>query len=102
MDLIRTLMLKLEALPLDGHSVFAIGPHDEELAVAGASAGQIAYHLRLLREQGYLDSPGEPFLSGQTPFRGFTWAGHDFLFVNVREGSKPEKLNASPCFPLCP
>lgn len=30
-------MLKLEALPIDGHSVFAIGPEDEELAVSGAS-----------------------------------------------------------------
>jgi hypothetical protein len=26
-----------------------------------------------------LDSPGEPHLSGKVPFRGFTWAGHDFL-----------------------
>ena len=33
MDLIRALMLKLEALPVDGHSIFAIGPADEELAV---------------------------------------------------------------------
>ncbi len=79
MDLIRALMLKLEALPVNGHAVFAVGPHDEELAVSGASVDQIAYHLRLIYEQGFLDSPGEPLLSGKIPFRGFTWTGHDFL-----------------------
>ena len=79
MDLIRALMLKLEALPVDGHSIFAIGPSDEELAVDGASFDQIDYHLGLLRKQGFLDCPGEPMLSGKFPFRGLTWAGHDFL-----------------------
>ena len=72
MDLIRALMLKLEALPVDGHSIFAIGPADEELAVDGASFDQIDYHLGLLRKQGFLDCPGEPILSGKFPFRGLT------------------------------
>lgn len=79
MDTIRALMLKLEALPVNGQTIFAVGPHDEELAVVGASVDQIAYHLRLLYDQGFLDSPGEPFLSGQIPFRGLTWTGHDFI-----------------------
>jgi len=72
-------MLKLEALPVDGLSVYAVGPDDEELAVPGASDDQLSYHLRLIYEQGFLDSPGEPSLSGKVPFRGFTWAGHDFI-----------------------
>lgn len=79
MDVIRALMLKLEALPINGHAIFAVGPDDEEIAVANASVDQIAYHLRLIYDQGFLDSPGEPFLSGQIPFRGLTWAGHDFI-----------------------
>jgi hypothetical protein len=79
MDLIRALMMKLEALPADGHSIFAVAATDDELAVAGASVDQIDYHLRLLRDQDFLDCPGEPFLSGKFPFRGLTWAGHDFL-----------------------
>ena len=65
-------MLKLEALPVDGHSIFAIGPSDEELAVDGASFDQIDHHLGLLRKQGFLDCPGEPMLSGKFPFRGLT------------------------------
>jgi Hypothetical protein (DUF2513) len=72
MDLIRALMLKLEALPVDGHSIFAIGPADEELAVDGASFDQIDYHLGLLRKQGFLDCPGEPMLLGKFPFRGLS------------------------------
>lgn len=79
MDLIRALMLKLEALPSDGHRILAISAFDDGLAVDGASIEQIDYHLRLLREQDLLDCPGEPFLSGKFPFRGLTWAGHDFM-----------------------
>jgi hypothetical protein len=79
MDLIRALMLKLEALPVDGHSIFAVGADDEEVTISGVSVDQLAYHLRLLRDHGYLDSPGEPSLSGKIPFRGFTWAGHDLI-----------------------
>jgi len=79
MDIIRALMLKLEALPADGHRIFGVAATDEELAVAGASVDQIDYHLRLLRDQGFLDSPGQPSLSGKYPFRGITWAGHDFV-----------------------
>ena len=62
----------LKALPVDGHSIFANGPADEELAVDGASFDQIDYHLGLLRKQGFLDCPGEPILSGKFPFRGLT------------------------------
>ena len=65
-------MLKLEALPVDGHSIFAIGPSDEELAVDGASFDQIDYHLGFFRKQGFLDYPREPMLSGKFPFRGLT------------------------------
>ena len=66
------MMLKLEALPVDGHSIFAIGPADEELAVDGASFDQIDYHLGLLRKQAFLDCPGEPMLIGKFPFRGLS------------------------------
>lgn len=53
MDVIRALMLKLEALPINGHAIFAVGPDDEEIAVANASVDQIAYHLRLIYDQGF-------------------------------------------------
>lgn len=79
MDLIRILMLKLEAVPVNGHTIWRIGPGDEELVIEGASFDQVAYHLRLIKDEGYLDSPGGFFSTGQIQFRGLTWAGHDFI-----------------------
>ncbi|MCA1537510.1 DUF2513 domain-containing protein [Bradyrhizobium sp. NBAIM03] len=79
MDVIRGLMLKLEALPVNGHAILTVGPYDKEIAVAGASVDQIAYHLGLLYNGGFLDSPGQPFLSGQIPFRGLSCVGHDLI-----------------------
>lgn len=78
MDLIRALLLNLEALPMGGGSMMVINPYDECLAVAGASADQIDYHLRLLRDEDFIDCPGSQPACGIT-FGGLTWAGHDFL-----------------------
>lgn len=72
-------MLRLEAISVDGQSIYGIAPHIEELAVPGTSVEQIAYHLKLIYDQGFLDSPDQPFLSGTIPFRGLTWAGRDFV-----------------------
>lgn len=79
MNLVRALLLKLEAWPQRGQSIAIIDPHDERLAIPGSTVDEIAYHLRLIREQGFLDSPGSQPLSGGTTFRGLTWEGHDFL-----------------------
>jgi len=70
MDLIRALMLKLEALPVDGHSIFAIGPSDEELAVDGASFDQIDHHLGLLRKQGFLTAQASRSCQENSRFAG--------------------------------
>jgi Hypothetical protein (DUF2513) len=79
MNLVRDLLLKLEAWPQRGQSIAMIEPHDERLAVPETTVDEIAYHLRLIREQGFLDSPGSQPLSGGITFRGLTWEGHDFL-----------------------
>jgi hypothetical protein len=79
MDLIRELLLKLEALPLGRGGIAVISPNTAEIAVQGHDADQIANHLSLMREAGLVDSPGPPPMSGGMMFRRLSWQGHDFL-----------------------
>jgi Hypothetical protein (DUF2513) len=80
MDLIRKLLLKLEAFPM-GHvsSVVLIGGIDSELAIDGATPNDVDYHLALLQERELIDSPGSRSMDGRISFRRLTWEGHDFL-----------------------
>jgi hypothetical protein len=74
MDLVRELLLKLEAEPLDG-DLYSVEP--DGLGITGRTPDEIAYHLVLLIDGGLLDAKRE--LSGQFVARKLTWAGHDFL-----------------------
>jgi len=78
MDLIRELLLKLEALPLRPGSILHITPDADEIAVSGYSADQIEYHASLIREAGFIEDGGVRPMVG-FGFRRLTWEGHDFL-----------------------
>ncbi|NQE51859.1 DUF2513 domain-containing protein [Herbaspirillum rubrisubalbicans] len=78
MDLIRELLLKLEAWQMEPGDVFSINPDDPEIAVDGYSGAEIEYHLALLREKGFINCPGSQPMFGIT-YAGLTWEGHDFL-----------------------
>jgi hypothetical protein len=79
MDLIRTLLLKLEALPSKGSSVIIVSGFDPQMAIESFTPDEIEYHLRLLHAEKFLDSPGTKLPMAGVTFRGLTWAGHDFL-----------------------
>ena len=86
MSLIRELLLELESMP--GNEVFSFTQHreawggrnaDAEVSVEGYTPAQIAYHLSLLKEIGFIESPeGSPPPIG-IMFGGLTWAGHAYL-----------------------
>ncbi len=78
MDLVRELLLRLEAWQMEMGDVFVIPPDDAALAVAGHDPAEIEYHLSLLRAEGFLDCPGSQPMLGIT-FAGLTWKGHEFL-----------------------
>jgi hypothetical protein len=78
MDLIRELLLKLEALPIRRGGIISIPPDAEEIAVPGYDTDQIEYHLSQIRAAGFIDEGGARPMSG-IGFRCLTWAGHDFL-----------------------
>lgn len=76
-DLLRALILKLEAYPLPFGAVAYFTVGDEDIAIEGHEPDQIGYHARLLADAGYIDEPDSRPMRGFA-FRGLTWAGHDF------------------------
>lgn len=78
MDLIRSLLLKLEALDLSPGEIAMLDPDGEELGVEGAGPDEIEHHLYLIDEAGFIDTAGGGTLDGLT-FRKLTWEGYDFL-----------------------
>src|SRR6202023_3383489 len=78
MDLIRELLLKLEALPMCQGEKVDITPDAEEVAVAGYDFAQIDYPLTHIRNISFIYEGGSRPMVG-IGFRGLTPAGHDFL-----------------------
>ena len=79
MDLMRELMLRLEALPMGLGDAVTITPEDPAVAVEGYDVVQINHHLDLIREAGFIDDGGgsQPMLG--FIFCGLTGKGHDFI-----------------------
>jgi len=78
MDLIRELLLKLEALPMRPGEIINITPDADEIAVPGYDHNQIDYHLTQIRKEGFIDEGGSRPMVG-IGFRCLNPAGHDLL-----------------------
>lgn len=78
MDLIRELLLKLEALPMREGGIVTISSDADEIAVPGYNSAQIDYHLGQIRLAGFINDGGARPMSG-IGFHCLTWTGHDFL-----------------------
>jgi Hypothetical protein (DUF2513) len=77
MDLIRDLLLKIEADPLcNGH-------YPQSVYVLGRSMEEIDYHLRLLDQAGYVTGTRA---MGAYLVRSMTWDGHEFL-DNIKDAT---------------
>ena len=78
MDLVRDLLIRLEALHLgvgEAQMLMVPGP---PLVLAGEDANEVFYNMRLLANAGFLDlTDGQPALG--FGIKGLTWQGHDFL-----------------------
>jgi len=92
-SVIRTLMLKLEALPLSMGDNVHLTPEEVGTLIGGFSVHEIDYHLNLLREAGFLDCPDSSQPAFGIMFRGITWQGHDFL-DSVRDDAVWGKLKS--------
>jgi hypothetical protein len=78
LGLLRELLLKLEALPMEMYGAETIQPDDPRIAVEGHSEEDVAYHLGLLQERGLIEvSEAQPMLG--ITFTRLSWEGHDYL-----------------------
>jgi hypothetical protein len=78
MDLVRELMLKLEAMDCDHNSVYIFEPGDSALAVDGYTDDEISYHLSLITEARWIESRGSK-ITNSFMFSRLSLAGHDFV-----------------------
>jgi hypothetical protein len=79
MDIIRQLLLRLDALPIRMGEAHFLTFAQPPLALEGEDPNAIAYNMRLLAKAGFIDlTPSQPAALG-IGLRGLTWAGHDFL-----------------------
>jgi hypothetical protein len=100
MDLIRDLLIGIEADPnLDG-TQFLSPDNQDNLGVIGIgrfSNEEIAYHLKMLIEAGLVD--GKVGFQGMPLINKMTWQGHEFL-DNIRDagiwGKTKERLRGLP------
>ena len=83
MDLIRDLMLKLEAFPSQKGSIWHFTDEEflegGELFIEGYTLDQISYHLNLITDAGLIEGGSNSKTMSGILFRSITWVGHDFL-----------------------
>ena len=78
MDLVRTLLLKLESLPMAAGDAVGLDWTDEFFDLPGFTRDDAIRHFDLLMEAGFIANPGA---QGMTQFvtTGMTWQGHELL-----------------------
>ncbi len=94
MDLVRELLLKLEALPMGYRGAMPISLESPDVQVEGYDATEIGYHLDQIVASGFVDTGGYPLTTGIW-FSCLTPQGHDFLdSVRDPETWKVTKMRA--------
>ncbi len=81
MDVIRDLLLRIEADPTFNGQHWLL-PKEADLGVLGMtghSVEEVAYHLNLLIEVGFLKGRPSPDQMGMPLISKLTWQGHEFL-----------------------
>ena len=78
MDLIRDLMLALEALPDSVGGIHQLTPGEGALAIDSYGKDEVAYHLQLIEEASLIKTFDASF-GGEVLFDRLSWAGHDFI-----------------------
>ncbi|MCI4680617.1 DUF2513 domain-containing protein [Rhodoblastus acidophilus] len=81
MDLVRELLLKLEALDIPPGVVRPLSPYNPAMAVNGFTGDEVGHHLRMLVSGNLVETAGSQSFGpdGSLVFRQISWAGHDFL-----------------------
>jgi hypothetical protein len=81
MALIREIMFKLEAWPMDMGDALVMTPEVLQAGIPDRDLAEINHHMDLIHAAGFIDDGGHPE-SGPMfgfVFMGLTMSGHDFL-----------------------
>lgn len=90
MDLVRGLLLNVEALTDRYGGQYVVHASDDEISVEGFTPDQVGYHMDLITDAGFLQcSPG----ANHWMVSGLTWEGHEFLDA-VRDDGTWKKTKA--------
>jgi hypothetical protein len=78
MELVRTLLLKVEEMPIEAGHVVGIDWSDAFFEVEGFDRDTAIKHFELLMKAGFIAAPSS---QGMTQFvlTGLTWEGHEFI-----------------------
>ncbi len=74
MDLVRTILLKVEKNPS--------GTASKDLGIHSFSEQEIGYHAHIMKQEGLIEADDSPSTTHQGPspiLRSLTWKGHEFL-----------------------
>ncbi|NMY92821.1 DUF2513 domain-containing protein [Pseudomonas oryzihabitans] len=96
MDLIRSIMLKLEAWEKSPDAIFVVQDIENDFPIDGYTRDEIVYHYKLIADNGWVDTAGPMRHYRVITFRALTTAGHDFVdsvrdeevWVMTRDGAK--------------
>ena len=95
MDLIRELLLRIEAMPIRQSEVHFLQPNAKEFSGVSDNPDLIAYNLRLMADAGFFSlTHTQP--AGGVGILGLSWHGHEFLdsvrnpeiWQKTKEGAK--------------
>ncbi len=81
MELIRDIMLNLEALPMKMGEAISMTPERMQEKIPNRDLAEINHHMDLIHSAGFIDNGGNPS-SGPMfgfVFMGLTMSGHDFV-----------------------
>ncbi|MEE4124028.1 MULTISPECIES: DUF2513 domain-containing protein [Pseudomonas syringae group] len=78
MDLIRAIVLKLEAWHKQPSAIFIVQDIENDFPIEGFTSEEIIYHYQLIAEKGWVDTAGSTKNYRTITFRGLTSDGHDF------------------------
>ncbi|MDF4205193.1 DUF2513 domain-containing protein [Pseudomonas protegens] len=78
MDLIRTIVLKLEAWDKTPSAIFIVTDLENDFPIDGYTSDEILYHYQLIAEKGWVDTAGRSSNYRSFTFRSLTSDGHDF------------------------
>jgi hypothetical protein len=78
MELIRTLLLRLEEMPIAAGHVIGIDWTDDFFDIAACDRDTAIQHFQLLMDAGFIAAPTS---QGMTQFilTGLSWEGHEFI-----------------------